>query len=213
MVLVKFGMKSTLIRFRDHYYQYKGAAGASANDEDIGLVIDGYKSAFFANLVASYLLKKMENQFIETIIKGIYFDDGLMVFSGIMGKMMLRQWRNKFQQQINIITGGDFLKFTVEIWMPPTINKRTGSTLPCILEEDENDNNEEHITKDEMNAVKVVAKPSFPFLDMQMFWDEEGNLAFEVYRKEGQSLKYLYRQSLHRETVFKSIDKGVLHGE
>eukprot|EP00957_Ditylum_brightwellii_P033255 2520008-Ditylum_brightwellii.AAC.1 len=67
MTLVKFGMKSTLIRFRDRYYQYKGATGASADDEDIGLAISGYESAFFANLFASYLLKKTENRFIETI--------------------------------------------------------------------------------------------------------------------------------------------------
>eukprot|EP00957_Ditylum_brightwellii_P066995 5085589-Ditylum_brightwellii.AAC.1 len=69
MTLVKIGMKSTLISFRDHYYQYKGAAGASADDEDIGLANSGYKSAFFADLVTSYMPEKMENQFIETIIK------------------------------------------------------------------------------------------------------------------------------------------------
>eukprot|EP00957_Ditylum_brightwellii_P149795 11407789-Ditylum_brightwellii.AAC.1 len=40
-----------------------------------------------------------------------------------------------------------------------------------------------------------------------MFWDNDGNLAFGVYRKEGQALKYVGRQSLHREMVFKSIGK------
>eukprot|EP00957_Ditylum_brightwellii_P139350 10620593-Ditylum_brightwellii.AAC.1 len=69
MTLVKFGMKSTFIRFKDRYYQYKGAAGASADNEDIGLAIGGYESAFFAKLVASYLLEKTENQFIKTITK------------------------------------------------------------------------------------------------------------------------------------------------
>eukprot|EP00957_Ditylum_brightwellii_P024244 1828809-Ditylum_brightwellii.AAC.1 len=64
------------------------------------------------------------------------------------------------------------------------------------------------MTKDERNTVKVVAKPSFPFLNMQMFWDDDGNLAFVVYRKERQALKYIDRQNLHRETVFKSIGKG-----
>eukprot|EP00957_Ditylum_brightwellii_P189254 14404921-Ditylum_brightwellii.AAC.1 len=62
MTLVKFGMKSTLIRFRDRYYQHKGAAGASADNEDIGLAIGGYKLVFFADLIASYLLKKTENR-------------------------------------------------------------------------------------------------------------------------------------------------------
>eukprot|EP00957_Ditylum_brightwellii_P040058 3031160-Ditylum_brightwellii.AAC.2 len=97
----------------------------------------------------------------------------------------------------------------VEIWMPPTIKDKTGLTLLCILEEDEEDNNKEHMTKEEKNVVNVVAKPSFPFLDMRMFVDKEGNLEFGVYRKEGQALKYVDRQSLHRETVLKSIGKGV----
>eukprot|EP00957_Ditylum_brightwellii_P193414 14727219-Ditylum_brightwellii.AAC.1 len=78
----------------------------------------------------------------------------------------------------------------VETWTLSTINKRTGLTLPCILEEDEEDNNnKKHMTKDKRNAMKVAAKPSFPFLDMQMFWDNDGNLAFEVYRNERASFK------------------------
>eukprot|EP00957_Ditylum_brightwellii_P112359 8566822-Ditylum_brightwellii.AAC.1 len=94
MVFVKFGMKSTLIRFRDCYYQHKGAAGASANNEEIGLAIGSYELAFFDNLVISYLLKKTENQFIETITKGIYHGDGLMVFSGIKSKRMMQKWQD-----------------------------------------------------------------------------------------------------------------------
>eukprot|EP00957_Ditylum_brightwellii_P039589 2994871-Ditylum_brightwellii.AAC.2 len=82
---------------------------------------------------------------------------------------MMRKWQDKFQQQINRITGGNFLQFMVEIWTPPTIDKRTGLALPCILEEDEDDNDKEHMTKDERDVVKVVAKPSFPFLHMRMF--------------------------------------------
>eukprot|EP00957_Ditylum_brightwellii_P054514 4130249-Ditylum_brightwellii.AAC.1 len=151
----------------------------------------------------------MENQFIKTITKGIYHDVGLMVFSGIKSKRMMRKWQDKFQQQINRIIGGVFLHFTLKIWALSTINKRTGLTLPCILEENKGNNDKEHMTKDERNAMKVVAKPSFPFLDMQMLWNDDGNLAFGVYRKEGQAVKYIDSQSLRRETVFKLIGKGV----
>eukprot|EP00957_Ditylum_brightwellii_P128012 9762853-Ditylum_brightwellii.AAC.1 len=77
MMLVKFGMKSTLICFRDKYYKCKGAAGASTDKEDIGLAIGDFKSAWLANLVASYLLEMTENHFTRTITKGIYRDDGL----------------------------------------------------------------------------------------------------------------------------------------
>eukprot|EP00957_Ditylum_brightwellii_P187620 14286863-Ditylum_brightwellii.AAC.1 len=75
--LVKFGMKSTLFCFRDKYYKYKGAAGASADEEGIGLAIGGFESAWIANLVASYLLEMTEDHFTMTITKGIYRDDGL----------------------------------------------------------------------------------------------------------------------------------------
>eukprot|EP00957_Ditylum_brightwellii_P032814 2487569-Ditylum_brightwellii.AAC.1 len=55
MEIVKFGMKSMLIRFRDKYYKYNGVTGKdNVSDEDIGLAIGGYKSAFLANIVASY---------------------------------------------------------------------------------------------------------------------------------------------------------------
>ena len=47
-----------------------------------GLAIGGYASAFLADLVASYLFEKCNNQFKEVLWKGIYRDDGLLVFKG-----------------------------------------------------------------------------------------------------------------------------------
>eukprot|EP00957_Ditylum_brightwellii_P033731 2556367-Ditylum_brightwellii.AAC.1 len=58
----------------------------------------------------------MEDHFTETITKGIYCDDGLVVFSGFRSKRGLRRWQKCFQQQINDILGGNFLQFKVEIW-------------------------------------------------------------------------------------------------
>eukprot|EP00957_Ditylum_brightwellii_P116448 8882259-Ditylum_brightwellii.AAC.1 len=91
MTLVKFGMKSTLIQFCDKYYKYKGAAGVSVDNKDIGLAIGGFEPAWLANLVASYLLEMTENHFTKTITKGMYRDDGLVVFSGIKRKRELRR--------------------------------------------------------------------------------------------------------------------------
>eukprot|EP00957_Ditylum_brightwellii_P094185 7170697-Ditylum_brightwellii.AAC.1 len=62
-------MKSTLIRFQDKYYKYKGAAGASADKEGIGLAVGGFESAWLADLVASYLLEMTEDHFTTTITK------------------------------------------------------------------------------------------------------------------------------------------------
>ena len=47
-----------------------------------GLAIGGYESSFLAGLVASYLFKKRNNQFKEFLRKGIYGEDGLLVFKG-----------------------------------------------------------------------------------------------------------------------------------
>eukprot|EP00957_Ditylum_brightwellii_P208869 15359327-Ditylum_brightwellii.AAC.1 len=81
-----------------------------------------------------------------------------------------------------------------------------------ILEEDEEDGDDEEedeLTKEGKAAVKVVAKDHFLFLDMKLLWDIKGNLEFKVYRKKGQALKYDDKQSLHRQSVFKSISKEV----
>eukprot|EP00957_Ditylum_brightwellii_P014902 1124064-Ditylum_brightwellii.AAC.1 len=44
---------------------------------------------------------------------------------------------------------------------------------------------------------------------MKLLWDKEGNLDFKVYWKKGQALKYVDKQSLHMQSVFKLISKGV----
>ena len=53
--LIAFGMSSTLLTFEDKYYEY-GEKGI----ETKGLAIGGYESAFLADLVVSYLFKKMQ---------------------------------------------------------------------------------------------------------------------------------------------------------
>eukprot|EP00957_Ditylum_brightwellii_P052072 3949734-Ditylum_brightwellii.AAC.1 len=75
------------------YYKYNGAAANTTSDEDIGLAIGGYKLAFFADLIASYLFEMTAEHFTDVIIHGIYRDDG-----------------------INRITGGAYLQFTTEVW-------------------------------------------------------------------------------------------------
>ena len=75
--LIAFGVSSTLLIFEDKYYEY-GEKGI----ETKGLAIGGYESAFLADLVASYLFEKCSNQFKEVLWKGIYRDNGLLVFKG-----------------------------------------------------------------------------------------------------------------------------------
>ena len=57
--LIKFGMSNTLLIFLDKYYEY----GGSSNPSNRGLTIGGYKSAWLADLVASYILEKLHYLF------------------------------------------------------------------------------------------------------------------------------------------------------
>jgi hypothetical protein len=50
--MIKFGMSSTLLVFRDKYYEYDG----NEDPDDKGLTIGGYESDWLADLAAAYVL-------------------------------------------------------------------------------------------------------------------------------------------------------------
>eukprot|EP00957_Ditylum_brightwellii_P007300 554564-Ditylum_brightwellii.AAC.1 len=54
---------------------------------NVVLAIGGYKSAFLADLVASYLLEMTGKKFIKAQYKGIYRDNGLTVLVGKWNKV------------------------------------------------------------------------------------------------------------------------------
>ena len=70
-------MSSTLISFDGEYYEYHGG-----EREEQGLAIDGYESAFLADLVASYLFEISKANFHLTTYHRIYRYDGLVGFTG-----------------------------------------------------------------------------------------------------------------------------------
>ena len=70
-------MSSTLLTFEKKYFEY-GEKGIKRKSPAIG----GYVSDFLLDLVASYRFKKRNNQLKEVLWKGIYRDDGLLVFKG-----------------------------------------------------------------------------------------------------------------------------------
>ena len=66
------------------------------------------------------------------------------------------------------ITGNDYLQLTCETWNPgglPSINKT--------------------------ETTSMVTNKVFPFLDLELFWDDSGRLEFKVHQKKNQLLKYL----------------------
>eukprot|EP00957_Ditylum_brightwellii_P017701 1333510-Ditylum_brightwellii.AAC.1 len=60
--------------------------------EDIALAISAYESAFWANIVASYIFKISETCFLQAKHCGIYQDDGLVIFTGKWTKMQIAHW-------------------------------------------------------------------------------------------------------------------------
>ena len=89
-------MISTLISFDGKYYEYHGE-----EIEEQGLVIGGYKSAFLANLVASYLFENAKSNFHLTTYHGIYRYNDLVVFTGKKIGKEIKDCLETFQQTVN----------------------------------------------------------------------------------------------------------------
>eukprot|EP00957_Ditylum_brightwellii_P208876 15359351-Ditylum_brightwellii.AAC.1 len=188
MDIVQFGMKSTLIQFKGQCFIYQGAAkGKEILDEGVTLAIGAYESAFLAGIVASYVFEETEECFVKCIYKGIYRDDGLVVFTGRQNKREIQVWLQKYQSLVNRLACGDYLKFTTKLWLPPPAN---ASNSPVKKDKKE-------------RGVTVVNDKKFPFLDMKMCWDDEsGDMRFSVFQKPNQALKYVDKNSMHRATIF-----------
>jgi hypothetical protein len=60
-------------------------------------------------------------------------------------------------------------------------------------------------------SILRLSEPSnnLPFLDMKLYWDKHDELAFTVYRKLGQQLKYLNNDSTHPPHVFRAISVSI----
>eukprot|EP00957_Ditylum_brightwellii_P013052 985581-Ditylum_brightwellii.AAC.1 len=61
-------------------------------DEDIALTVGTYDSVFCADIVASYVSEMMEISFLQARHRGIYQDDGLVIFTGEWTRMQIACW-------------------------------------------------------------------------------------------------------------------------
>eukprot|EP00957_Ditylum_brightwellii_P085017 6464149-Ditylum_brightwellii.AAC.1 len=74
-------MRNTLVQYHGKYYAYKDVGkGQAMGDEDAALAIGAYEAAFCADVVASYVFEMTEVMFMQTRYRGIYRDDGLVIF-------------------------------------------------------------------------------------------------------------------------------------
>eukprot|EP00957_Ditylum_brightwellii_P039795 3013057-Ditylum_brightwellii.AAC.1 len=195
MDIVQFGMKSTLIQFRGCYFVYKGAAkDRDLSYEDVALAIGAYKSVFLADIVASYIFEETDECFRKCVFRGIYRDDGLVVFVGQQSKSEIQECLQKYQSLVNKLAGGNYLQFATKLWQPPSANKYNS---PVRMDKKE-------------KGVTVIHEQEFPFLCMKMGWDKEsGEIRCSVFRKPNQAFKHVNRISMHGPTTFKSIASAV----
>eukprot|EP00957_Ditylum_brightwellii_P072347 5498846-Ditylum_brightwellii.AAC.1 len=178
--MVKFGMQNTLVNFREKFYIYQGAAkGQNLMEEDVALAIGAYESAFFADLVALFVFEKTAVCFKLTLLRGIYQDNGLVVFEGRRMKLEIAVWLKSFQANVNKLADGEYLQFTTELWRP--VKDATHTTTH--LDDGDGWGDDGEISK--------------------ALWKKAA-----VYQKENQLLKYVYTQSTHRPSTFPSIATG-----
>ena len=109
--MAKFGMGNTLLTFIDKYYEY----GGEEDVEERGLMIEGYELVWLADLIASYILENMKKHFQETHLKGIYRNDGIVIFKGILKEGNIGDWLKGFQVGVNELAGSNYLKFTAKV--------------------------------------------------------------------------------------------------
>lgn len=213
--MIEHSMKKQFFTFHDKYYHYSGQHVMDSPS----LTIGGYESAWLADLTASYLLDATENHFIGMHYKGIYRDDGIVIYNSKLQNesRAVAAWLKDFQDQVDALCTNDDgdkianVVFTAEIWKPPSLL------------------HQEPI--DPTSTTKVndfcteLHSPYFPYLDMKLEWPyeptdpisgtstliQDGLLEFTVHLKPNQQLLYLDRGSTHRETTFEAIPQGVFH--
>ena len=102
--MTKFGMCNTLITFIDKYYKY----GGFENINERGLTIGGYKSAWLADLVASYIFYSTKDLFVNTTLHyGICRDDGIIFLRGKWTNKNIYKWIKIFQIRANNLLDSD----------------------------------------------------------------------------------------------------------
>jgi len=114
-------------------------------------------------------------------------DDGIIIFKGKKTERDIIYFLDGFQRNINEIAGNKFLRFAIEIWDPKN----------------------EMVDDIKHDKTKICKKKNFPFLDIELFYNDVDNLRFRVHLKENQKLKCLNKPSVHTKACFKSMPNSV----
>eukprot|EP00957_Ditylum_brightwellii_P169363 12890705-Ditylum_brightwellii.AAC.1 len=100
--MIAFRMKTTLVRFHNEHYNYKGVVenGTRGRSEDgNGLVIGAFKAAFCVDTGTTFVYEIRENIIGKLKYAGTYQDDGLTIFDGRKTVQEAIKWVCDFQLQ------------------------------------------------------------------------------------------------------------------
>lgn len=104
--------------------------GRSEDDDNKSLPIGGYVSAFFTDLVATYILANITDLINSNAeFTGIYRDNRFIIWEGLRSKFEISDWLKGFQLKVNELFELEKLVFTTEIWKPPVYIKNKLSLL------------------------------------------------------------------------------------
>ncbi len=142
---MKFGMSNCLVQFNGVFWEYGGTVEAEAK----GLTIGGYESAFFADLVAAWILENTVELMLDITFDGIYRDDVILVFDKIKTTEEICDWLEAFQREVKELIASEHLQFIIDIWDP---------SVPIDL------------VPRLRKKVTINWKEYFPYLDMELYW-------------------------------------------
>eukprot|EP00957_Ditylum_brightwellii_P013067 986912-Ditylum_brightwellii.AAC.2 len=95
--MIAFRMKSTLIGYKDEYFNYKGVVGENKNDnneDENGLAIGAYEAAFCADVGATYVYKMNRKILDKLRFAGTYHDDRLTIFNKHLSLRQAIHWHH-----------------------------------------------------------------------------------------------------------------------
>jgi hypothetical protein len=105
-------MGNTIVSFREKYYKY----GVDPDPNRCGLTIGGFKSAFLADLEATYTFEKLHHLLEQQVrFIGTYRGNKIIVFRGNKLNKWLKNWLTIFQKEVDRLLETTDIQFTMEI--------------------------------------------------------------------------------------------------
>jgi hypothetical protein len=147
----------------------------------------------------------------------MYRDDGLVVFNSKKMKTQVHTWLNDFQLAVDELCGNSFLQFTTVMWQSDVtwlndfqlaVDELCGNSFlqfTTVMWQ-----SDVRPSRGNTGKLSVDTNQSFPYLDMEMYWNSRGQLLFRVHLKNNQQLLYLNCGSYHTLSCYRATVSGVL---